>query len=316
MRVLGAFLLLLCLAHASWGAAFGSSARGTTTASFLKLGVGARAVSMGEAYSAVADEASALYWNPAALIRIGNRSAMLMHAAYIDSGFFNYAAYGQNLGKLGAFGVGAQYLSMGKMSQTDETGGEVASFTPSDLAVSLGYACEIRNLDPISLLKGFSLGLSAKFIRSTIVDSAKTWAVDGGILSPNYVADKLRLALVLANVGGKVKFEREPEDLPLSLKIGAAYKADEQWLLSAEVGAPRDNRPYVALGTEYLWALGQGLRVAGRAGFNSRTLGDLPGFNSISFGLGFMHQKASLDYGLVPFGHVGLVHRISLSFNF
>ena len=64
-----AFFLLIgiqSLTHAD----FGSGSRGTTTANFLKLGAGARAEAMGGAYAAVADDATALYWNPAGLTRI------------------------------------------------------------------------------------------------------------------------------------------------------------------------------------------------------------------------------------------------------
>src|SRR2546421_12565219 len=70
---------------------FGSSSKGDIAASFLKLGVGARAIGLGEAYSALADDASALYWNPAALSEMSNPSSLaLMHASYVDSSFFDY----------------------------------------------------------------------------------------------------------------------------------------------------------------------------------------------------------------------------------
>src|SRR5580704_17462652 len=97
----------LCI-FASQGSAsnFSSSANGTTAAEFLQLGVGARALTMGQAYTAVADDATAVYWNPAGMTQIENRSATVMHTAYIASSFFDYGAYAQKLGKSGTIGVG------------------------------------------------------------------------------------------------------------------------------------------------------------------------------------------------------------------
>jgi len=46
---------------------FSADAKGTTGAAFLTMGMGARAVGMGGAYSAVAADASAVSWNPAGL---------------------------------------------------------------------------------------------------------------------------------------------------------------------------------------------------------------------------------------------------------
>ena len=59
---------------------FKMSDSGTTTAQFLKLGVGARAIGMGEAYSAIADDPTAIYWNPAGLAAVSEHSVSLMHA--------------------------------------------------------------------------------------------------------------------------------------------------------------------------------------------------------------------------------------------
>jgi hypothetical protein len=49
-------------------------------AEFLKIGVGARALGMGEAYVAVADDPSAAYWNPAGLVFLRQQEVQAMHA--------------------------------------------------------------------------------------------------------------------------------------------------------------------------------------------------------------------------------------------
>lgn len=103
----------------------------TSTAQFLKLGVGARAVAMGEAYSAIADEASAVYWNPGALTNIESRSATLMHAIYLEDTSFDYAAFVQNLGRWGVVGLGVQIMSVGSIDERDDTGSKTGTFSPA-----------------------------------------------------------------------------------------------------------------------------------------------------------------------------------------
>src|SRR5579863_9617534 len=102
------FFVAPCLAD------FSSSARGTTTANFLELGVGARAEAMGEAYSAVADDATALYWNPAGLTRVQADEASLMHAPYLASSYYDYGSYVHRKGHH-AWAVGVQYFSAGSI---------------------------------------------------------------------------------------------------------------------------------------------------------------------------------------------------------
>src|SRR5271155_3166064 len=106
MRKLLIAASLCALATHGRASNFSSSANGTTAAEFLQLGVGARALTMGQAYTAVADDASALYWNPADMTQIQNHSVTLMRTAYIASSFFDYGAYAQNLGQYGALGAG------------------------------------------------------------------------------------------------------------------------------------------------------------------------------------------------------------------
>src|SRR5262245_16293035 len=119
-------------------AGFNSGSVGTTTANFLKLGAGARGEAMGEAYSAVVNDATALYWNPAGLTRVSSNDVSFMHAPYIASSYYDYGAYAHRVGPH-AGGLAVQYFSAGRITETDATNTPVGSFSPNDLAVSLGY---------------------------------------------------------------------------------------------------------------------------------------------------------------------------------
>lgn len=289
------------------GAQFSSAARGTAGAQFLELGAGARAAAMGEAYSATADDASALYWNPAALTRIESRSATFMHAAYIASSYFDYSAYGQKLGAKGAFGAGLQYFSAGSIAQTDATGTDVGTFRPYDLALSLGYAYDFD---------GFSLGLAGKLIRSKVLTTAQAEAVDLGLLSPAVLDERLRLAFTMTNLGSMMRFDAADEPLPLAFRLGSSYKVTDRWLAALDLVAPRDDAPYAALGTEYRMALDGPWKLAGRAGLNSQTLGGIDGFTGVSFGVGIGHGRLAMDYAFTAMGGVGQSNRLSMTFGF
>jgi hypothetical protein len=311
-------LLLSLLLALPAKAEFSASSRGGTAADFLQLGVGARAVGMGEAYSAVADDATALYWNPAAMTQIAGRSLTLMHASYLDSSYFDYGGYARNNGR-SAVGAGLQYFSAGSIIETDTSGTETGRFTPYDLALSLGYARKFG---------GYGVGVSGKFIQSRIIKTARTGALDVGVLTPGYFGGRLKAALTATNIGGTMKFDQVKEKLPLALRAGAAYRPYERWLLSFDAVMPRDDNPYAAAGTEYKLVQTEkvsytrdareepGWSFAGRAGFNSQTLGSIDGFSGVSLGMGVDSGRYAMDYAFVPFGGVGQAHRLSLHYHF
>ena len=57
---------------------------GSTTANFLKIGIGARGSAMGEAQSAIANDVNASYWNPAGLSTLRFQEISLMHYSLIE----------------------------------------------------------------------------------------------------------------------------------------------------------------------------------------------------------------------------------------
>lgn len=307
MKIIIVAGLLFTLPLAGFGASFGAASRGTTTAPFLRMGAGARATGMGEAYTAVADDASALYWNPASLTRVKGRSVNFTHVSYLESTYYDYLAFAQNMGSRGAWGASFQYFSAGDVKGMDAAGAATGNFTPNDRAFTLGYAREVR---------GFGVGLSGKFIRTEIVDPASTVAADIGVLSPALAEGRLRLAAGLANLGGKIKFDNDKEALPMVWRAGGAFEIRKGWLGSMDLGFPRGGAMTAAAGTEYEFAVGERTRGAGRIGYNSGLGRDVDGFTGLSLGLGLGYQAWQFDYGFMPMGSLGAAHRISVCMRF
>jgi hypothetical protein len=303
--LLGAVLLL----PQAGGAALSASGIGTTGAEFLQLGAGARALALGQAYSALADDATALYWNPAGLARLpqGYLDATVMHAPYIAASYYDYAAVAQDLRSYGAIGASLQYFTVGSVTQTDADGTNQGTITPYDMAASIGYAHEFD---------GLLVGIAGKYVDSKIATSARTEAVDVGVLSPAFFNDQLRLALVAQNLGGRLRYDQVGADLPRTFKAGGAWRFNEDWTAAADLGLPSNNVAYAALGIERNWQVFKALAFAGRLGFNSQTLSGLNGLTAVSIGGGLSGHDLALDYAFLPMGSLGVTQRISLSYKF
>ncbi|MEW6609870.1 MAG: PorV/PorQ family protein, partial [bacterium] len=129
-------------------------------------------------------------------------------------------------------------------------------------------------------------------------------AVDVGIL---FKQDNLSLGACVSNLGTRIKFIKEKEELPLNLKLGLGYKLlDNRVILALDINRPVDNDINFGVGTEYQAT--NNLFV--RAGYNSKN--DVG--NGISLGCGFRVKNFYLDYGFLPYEQMGDVHRFSLQF--
>ncbi len=126
--ILSSFILVLsCVGYAS--------DVGITAANFLKIGIGARATAMGGAFTGLADDATALYWNPAGLTQIEGRKFSATYSSWfagINRGYITYVL--PTLG--GVTAVGFNYVSMGEMEGRDEESNPTGNFGASNTNLS------------------------------------------------------------------------------------------------------------------------------------------------------------------------------------
>lgn len=296
MRTLKLAALFVLTSQASWAA---------ETASFLDIGVGARGLGMGGAYTALADDASSLYWNPAGLSKLDKREFTASHAEMFESTRLDFLAYAHPTSQ-GTFAAGLTYLSQGKIDGRDSLGRQTPGFDASDAALSFGYARKLEIAD---------LGATFKYLRSHIGSTeAQGVAVDVGA---KRAFNRVSVGAALRNFGPGLKFQDQRNDLPLRLAVGAAYKFAGGHAAAGElVNGPRGTGTDAAFGGEYQPINNFFLR----AGYTTQTaITGGSGFDAargMTLGLGFRNEKWSLDYAVLPTGELGSTHRFTFGAKF
>lgn len=147
---------------------------------FLNIGVGARALGMGGAYGAVANDVYAGYWNPAGLTDASRKPEFaLMHAAYFGNiANYDYGAIALPIDSVSHFGLSVIRLGVDDIPNTLDLVGtdgtidynRIKSFSTSDYAFTFSYA---RNLS--SKIKGLSVGANAKVVNRNVGPFATAW---------------------------------------------------------------------------------------------------------------------------------------------
>jgi len=198
---------------------------------FLKIAPGARAGGMGEAMVAVADDATATWWNPAGLAHITQNELTLMHVNWLpqfklDDLYYDFVSGVYNVPDWGTFGMNIIFLNYGESERTDETGTSQGTFSSYDVAMSGSYGSTINET--------MSLGVSMRFIYSHLSDQgagaekgsgvATSVGVDLGWLWFTPIR-KLTLGANLSNMGPEVAYidRAQADPLPTNLKVGFAY---------------------------------------------------------------------------------------------
>lgn len=298
LSVLVAFAVL-----AAAGQTFGSS--GTEGAAFLDIPVGGGPAALGSAYTALAMDAYAPTWNPAGLGLIEGPEFAGQHLSYLESMHYEYLTFvyplkdSKDSPVRRGIGVSAQYLASGDIPATDAAGTSIGNFSSHWGAYNFSYGQTITDR--------LTMGVTAKLINAKIDDvSATAYAADLG--SFYRINEKLRLAATVTNMGTKLKFLNEGDNLPMAAHFGASYEPNSHFTLATE-GVYRRS----GLGS---WHLGGAWRpieaVSLRAGYKTDTLDGLDKLAGLTTGVGIHVWGQELAYAWSPYGDLGNAQYFSL----
>jgi hypothetical protein len=258
---------------------------------------------MGDAYSALATDAYAMTSNPGGLGFVDSTQLAAEHLSYLESIHYEYLSFVHPFHQGSAFGVSAQYLGSGDMTQTDTTGNSVGQFSTHYGAYSLAYGHSFGDK--------LSVGLTGKVIDAEIANvEARAYAADLGTLYR--LTSKLNLAAVVTNAGTKLTFLNDGGTLPLAFKLGAAYQPTTYCTLSVQGTYNNTGLTDAEMGAE--WRPIE--MIAIRAGYRTDTTKGLDTMAGMSAGFGLHLWGQELSYAWVPYGDLGNTQYFSFLLRF
>lgn len=312
----------------------GEQRAGTASGTFLRIGLGARAVGMGESFVAVANDPSAIYWNPAGLASIQRQEVALSHIEWVADIRFEHVAWVLPVRKLG----GSMGFQFGMLStEIDETSelqpfGTGRTFVYSDMVAGVSYARRWTD----KLLVGFG----AKYVREDLGKDVGNPTTSGALFDIGSIyylgLGSVRVATTISNFAPELKpsghFQSpgldgvagtsddemrtyDGFDAPTVFRYGIAFEpienAKQRLTTSLEANQPADNSQVVKAGLEWTWVG----RLALRTGYN---------FNAdalkFSAGAGLNVElgtwKATVDYAYTDGGFLGAINRMTLGVRF
>lgn len=311
---------------------------------FLNIGVGAKALSMGNAQVSISNDVTAAYWNPAGLLNLStDYEVSLMHAEYFAGiAKYDYMGFATKIDSNSVLGISAIRLGIDDIPDTrflfDASGvlnyDNVRFFSASDYAFLISYAHRYRDWKMGGNAKiiyrnvgqfadawgfGFDLGIQRKWengisFGASIYDVTTTfnaWSINSSLLEQTFV-----------QTDNEIPLQSVELTLPKSTFSGAyAFSIKEKlnflWALDAQVTF--DGKRNTLIKSDFASIdprLGMQIDYKNivflRGGVtNYQKIKDFDGtmYTSIqpNFGVGLQIKKVAIDYALTDVGNVGEV---------
>jgi len=272
MKSLVRLLLVLSIVSVQYTAVYAGDTTGALP--YLRMGVGSRALAMGGAFTAISDDASSAYWNPAGLANVESKEILTMYGMLSLGRNFNWINFVMPMAS-GGLSVGLINSGVSGIDAYNENDIPAGSFDymSNTLLVSYGKKMEDK----------VSVGANLKIISDSLKDSSRTgFGIDVAVITKP--ADKVSLGLKLQDLIGTVG----SDTIPLSISVGMAYKMyGDSLVLSADANKVSEiDSPKLRVGMEYL--INEKMSV--QTGVND---------GNFSFGASFGISMFNLAYGYV-----------------
>ena len=282
-----------------------SKAAGTAGAQFLRVAASARAVALGGATSATSDDISSTVGNPAGLVNVKDLVFTASHNQGLVDTQHQFAAVATSFGDNNAVGLSVVRMNYGSIERYTAADARDGSFSAGSLAAGLTFATKMND--------ALSVGATAKMVQEQIDgQSASSVAGDLGVA---LTAGGWNLGAAIQHLGGGLKFVQETSALPTTARISAArHLLDNHFMVAFEASKPRDSQVTLHGGAEY--TMSSVLSLRGGYSVTPGNQADLGGLVGLTGGVGLDLGRFTLDYGIAPFGDLGLSQRVSLSAHF
>ncbi len=272
-----------------------------TGLAYLKLGIGARSIAMGEAFSSLSDDGTAFIYNPARMNANENGNVTAMFNKTMLDMTTNYVGAKFRIKKFG-IGIGLLKTTISDIEVRNTPGAPLDKFNADNFSGGISLSYEVY--------KNLAVGITGKLLYEKIyIDEASGFGMDFGA---NYLYDNFSFAAVLSNVGSMNALKNSETKMPTSLRFGASYiyKKNNLSLTGAVDG-------YKVLdGGNFHGHFGA---EGGYKDFVFLRAGYMSGYDNKGFtaGVGFKYKSLYLDYAFQPYSTgFGSGNSLSLGYNF
>jgi Uncharacterised protein family (UPF0164) len=293
------FIIIALFATTAWGQVGNGS--GTSSGEILNIGIGSRAASLGGAYMAFSDDATASFWNPSGLAGLSNVEFQFGYSSWYQDISINYLGAVVPMSENLSAGVGVVYVDYGEFTAYSEDDQLLGEFSGHNIMASISLAYKLNDR--------LSLGVTAKGVSEKLEEStAMGYAMDVGV---RYNLGIFSVGMALKNVGSGLKYEYESAPLPTKLSAGIGLQTlDGQLRLAGDINVPKNGIISYHQGLEYLYQNSIYLRGGYSHSFSDLASSEKDGF---VWGFGLKVMSGSIDYSYIPNGTFGAIHKIDLS---